>query len=108
MGRMTGCLLSFGRMWYSRSSVRNKYCGHNFSFEETLVTPTDPHTAPNPFRPFCFMPHGNDCMLSIMPRGGFFLSLAAALVGSSIDSASAPMTNMVAFIEASSLAVTAL
>ena len=50
IGKTAACP-SVGLISYSISSVRNRYCGHNFSSEFTCVMPADAHTAPRPVIP---------------------------------------------------------
>src|SRR5260370_11335679 len=79
-GRITACFMSQRRMWYSISSARSRYCGHNCSCEFTCSTPIDANTLPKPVRPRCLAPQGTACMLSNMALWAcFFLSLLAAL-----------------------------
>src|SRR5260370_898305 len=76
MGRITGCLPSTGRMWYSTSSVRSRYCGHSFSLELTAVTPAEAKMLPSPVKPLSLAPQGTASIFSSMPLSAprFFLS----------------------------------
>src|SRR5260370_9621664 len=87
-------------MWYSISSVRNRYWVHSCSCEFTCCTPTDPNTLPRPARPCSFAPQGTDCMLSTMPLGArFFLSLLSAIVETARTSDNIKMSDVLMLME---------
>src|SRR6201997_3814164 len=71
-GRIRGCLSS-GRTWYSISSERSMYCGHNFSVELTAVAPMEANTLPKPVSPRSLAPQGTASIFSIMARSRCFL-----------------------------------
>src|SRR5215469_1136386 len=71
-GRIRGCLSS-GRTWYSISSERSMYCGHNFSVELTAVAPIEANTLPKPVSPRSLAPQGTASIFSIMARSRCFL-----------------------------------
>src|SRR5579864_1969834 len=79
--KSAGCLVSVGRISYSISSVRSKYCGHTFSSEFTCVTPTDAHRLPNPDSPLCFAPQATASIFSSIPLTGWSFFLAFTLRG---------------------------
>src|SRR5713226_6807828 len=87
-------------MWYSISSVQNRYWVHNCSCELTCCTPTDPNTLPRPARPRSFAPQGTDCMLSTIPPGAcFFLPWLGAIVETARTSDNVGMDDVLIFME---------